>query len=104
MGLKDLLDATKEEAINQVKRTIMKTLKPLLIKGLCIILVVILVASSVIAIFDALGDVISGIITGAINAINSIASKFSRWLINTGIKDDSDNYWIRLDEPYSEAR
>ena len=103
MGLKELLDDTKDEAIKQAKKAIMKSLKPLLIKGLCIILAVILVASSTIAIFDALGDVISGIITGTINAINSIAGKFSRWLINTGIQDDSNNYWIRLDEPYSQS-
>lgn len=102
MGLKEMLDETKEQAIEQGKKAIMKVLRPILLKGLAIILIVIVVAGSTIAIFDALGDVISGIITGAINAINSIASKFSRWLINTGIKDDSDNYWIKLDEPYGE--
>ncbi len=104
MGLKEMLDDTKEEAVNQVKKTIAKAIKPILIKGLSIILIVIMVSSLVIVAFDALGDVISGIITGVVNSINSIAGKFSRWLVNTGILDDKNNYWIRLDEPYDKDK
>ncbi len=104
MGLKEMLENTRDEAINEGKKAIMKYLKPILLKGLLIVIIVVVVASSTVAIFDALGDVISGIITGTINAINSIESKFSRWLINTGIQDDSENYWIRLDTPYGDAR
>ena len=104
MGFKDLLDDTKEEALNLAKKKIVSMLKPLLIKGLSILLIIMLVASSTIAIFDALGEVISGIITGAINAVKSVTGKFSRWLINTGIKDDSDNYWINFNEPYESAK